>query len=67
LEVDWFRVEALVILVLVIVLVLQFNVAHLFSSFVNLFLKFRKTKDLLPVLLQLMVDCFEVVDLLIEL
>ena len=55
-EVDWFMtkivlVEALVILVPIVVLVLRFNVAHFFSCFVNLFLKFRKTKNLIPALL----------------
>ena len=68
-EVDWFMtnivlVEALVILDPVVVLVLRFNVVHFF---VNLFLKLRKTKHLLPALLQSLVDCFEVVDLLIKL
>jgi hypothetical protein len=72
LEVDWFMtksvlVEALVILVPVVVLALRFNVAHFLICFINLYLKFRKTKHLLPMLLQLLVDCFEVVDLLIEL
>jgi hypothetical protein len=72
LEVDWFMmkivlVEALVILVLVVVLVLRFNVAHFFSCFVNLFFKLIKTKHLLPALLQLLVDCFEIVDLLVKL
>jgi hypothetical protein len=71
LEVNWFMtkivmVEALVILVLVVVLVLHFNVAHIFGCFINLFLKFRRMKHLLPALLQLLVDCFNVVDLLIE-
>jgi hypothetical protein len=60
-------VEALVILVHVVVLVLRFNVVHFFICFVNLFLKLRKMKHLLLALLQLLVDCFEVVDLLIEL
>jgi hypothetical protein len=72
LEVDWFMtkivlVEALAVLVPVVVLVLRFNVVHFFNCFVNLFLKLRKTKHLLPALLQLLVDCFEVIDLLIEL
>jgi hypothetical protein len=60
-------VEALIILVHVVVLVLCFKVAHFFICFVNLFLKFRKTKHLLLALLQLLLDCFEVVGLLIEL
>jgi hypothetical protein len=60
-------VEALVILVPIGVLVLRFNVSHFFSCFVNIFLEFRKTKHLLHTLLQLLVDCFEVVDLLIKL
>jgi hypothetical protein len=60
-------VEALVILVPVVVVVLCFNVAHFFSCFVNLLLKLKKMKHLLSALLQLLVDCFEVVDLLIQL
>jgi hypothetical protein len=60
-------VEALVILVSIVVLVLRFNIAHFFSCFVNLFLKFIKMTHLLPALLKLLVDCFEVVDLLIKL
>ena len=61
-------IVTIMILVPVVVHVfVLFDVAHLFSCFVNLFLKLRKTKHLLPALLQLLVDCFEVVDLLIEL
>jgi hypothetical protein len=60
-------VEALIILVPIIVLVFRFNVTNFFSCFVNLFMKFRKLKHLLPALLQLMVDCFQVVDFLIKL
>jgi hypothetical protein len=60
-------IMTLIVLILVIVLILRFNIAHLFSCFVNLFLKLRKTKHLLPVLLHLLVDYFEVIDLLIKL
>jgi hypothetical protein len=60
-------VETLIILVPIIVLVFCFNVTNFFSCFVNLFMKFKKLKHLLPVLLQLLVDCFEVIDLLIKL
>jgi hypothetical protein len=72
LEVYWFMtkvvlVKTLVILVSVVVLVLHFNVGHSFSCFVNLFLKLRKTKHILLALLQLLVDHFEIVDLLIKL
>jgi hypothetical protein len=67
-EVDWFMtkivlVKTLIILVHVVVLVQRFKVAHFFSCFVNLFLKLRKTKHHL----QLLVDCFEIVDLLVKL
>jgi hypothetical protein len=60
-------VTTLVVHITVVVLILLFNVPHLFYCFVNLSLKFKKTKHLLPVLLQLLVDFFEVVDLLIKL
>jgi hypothetical protein len=60
LEVKWFMmkivlVKTLIVLVPIVVLVLLFNVRHLFSCFINLFLKLRKTKHLLPALLQLLV------------
>jgi hypothetical protein len=44
-----------------------FDVAHLFSFFVNLPLKLRKTKHFLLVLLNLLMDEFKVAGLLIKL
>jgi hypothetical protein len=49
------------------ILVLRFNVVHFFSCFVNLFLKLQKKKHLILMLLQLLVDCFDIVDLLVKL
>jgi hypothetical protein len=72
LEVDWtmmkiVMVMPLIVLIPVVLLILRFNVAHFFGCFVNLFLKLRKTKHLLPTLIQLLVDGFEVIDFLIKL
>jgi hypothetical protein len=60
-------IKALIVLILVVVLILRLNVAHLFSCFINPFLKLKNTKHLLPALLQLLVDCFEVIDMSIKL
>jgi hypothetical protein len=43
------------------------NIAHLLGCFINLFLELRKPKHLFFVIFDLLVDGFEVVDLLIEL
>jgi hypothetical protein len=60
-------VMTLMILVLVVVLIfVHFDVVHLFSCFIDLLLKLRKTKHLLLALLHLLMDCFEVVDLTIK-
>jgi hypothetical protein len=60
-------VMTLMILVLVVVLIfMRFDVAYLFSCLIDLLLKLREAKHLLPALLHLLVDCFEVVDLTIK-
>jgi hypothetical protein len=71
LEVEWLmtkivKIMTLIVLVLVVVLILRFNVTHLFNCFIILFLKLRKMKHLLPMLFHLLVDCFDVIDLLIK-
>jgi hypothetical protein len=61
-------IATIMILVPVVVHVFVcFDVVHLFSCFVNLPLKLRKTKHFLLVLLNLLMDEFKVVDLLIKL
>ena len=57
----------LMILVLVVVpIFVHFDVMHLFSCFIDLLLKLKKTKHLFLALLHLLMDFFEVVDLMIK-
>jgi hypothetical protein len=59
-------VMTLMILVLVVLVFACLYIAHLFSCFIDLLLKFGETKHLLPTLLHLLMNCFEVVDLTIK-
>jgi hypothetical protein len=42
------------------------NVAYFFNYIINFLLKFRETKNLLPMLLHLLMNIFEVMDLMFK-
>jgi hypothetical protein len=61
-----FQTKAIMFLVLVVLVVMRFDVAHPFGCFVDLLLELREPKHCLLARLDLLMCHFEVVDLLIK-
>jgi hypothetical protein len=59
--------KVVMFLVLVVLVFVRFDVAHVFGCFVDLLLELRETKHILLVHLDLVMDHFKVVDLVIKL